>query len=560
MESTRRRLLNEARSQTGAIVDEMKAYALTPVANDGMGLYGNVRINPITSGPFTNSQEISIPITSTNYDVIELSNSYLHIMARLRIRCSNAPTVEGDDDFAKMLKENQYVFIGLKCGNHVLRDIQIKFNNVPVPTTMQSSAVYEHFLYSTFKGKSEIANKKYVFSPYEEVKEYENSVCGLYVPIGDLADGTFYKDLDIIIPIREMLMFQAFNEFPTKLFGELQLVFHTTSEGFVHTEVDPVTSIRKNIIAGKIDKSTPHLSEVLGCIGDTFDYVHAFEQIGIPSAVQYISGWDEENNKLKFSTMGEFTPYIDELVSTEVWIDCKGYRVKDSAMQELYTYFQSHPFCVPSQHCEFFTFPNGCEASGIRSSMSVRFNNTTDCELLMPTDSRQRTIFRNPCLDDFMVQIGQQRFPSQLISTLSPEFHEQQVQASDYDTIFEASDEWEHSLTDPLTDGEKTLRPTTDNTCFCPIIQTERNGSNGNSLWSDGISGNQKVELNGKPIWPTKNIYYQGPNSPSPILALTSDSFWLFRIMPDGRPNCQYAINSTFEEAWANPTLESVNA
>ena len=57
MTSLRRQVLNEARSQTGAIVDEMKSYALTPVANDGMNIYGNVRINPITSGPFTNSQD-----------------------------------------------------------------------------------------------------------------------------------------------------------------------------------------------------------------------------------------------------------------------------------------------------------------------------------------------------------------------------------------------------------------------------------------------------------------------------------------------------------------------
>ena len=554
----RRQVLKEAHSTTGAIVDEMKSYALTPTANDGIHIYSNVRVNPITSAPFTNSQEISIPITSSNFDVCEFSNTYLHILARLRIRVTNAPTVEGDDDFAKMLKENQYVMIGLKAAGHVLRDYQIKFNNVPVTTTTQSSAVYEQFLYSTFKGKSEISNKKYVFTPYEEARSFENSICGIYIPIGELASGSLYKDLDIIIPLREILMFQAFNEFPNKLFGELQLVFHTTSEAFVHMEVDPITSIRKNIISGKIDKSTPHLSEVLACVGDTFDYTHAFEQIGIPTNVQYISGWDEENQKLKFSTMPEFTPYIDELVSTEVWIDVKGYRMKDSALQELFSYFSSHPFVVPTQHCEFFTFPNGPEATGLRTSMSIRFNNTTDCELLMPTDSRQRTVFRNPCLDDFQIMIGQNRYPNQLISTLSPEYHEQQVQASDFDTIFEANDEWEHSITDPLTNGEQTLKPTTDNTCFVAIIQTERNGANGNSLWSDGISGNQKVEINGKPIYPTQNVYYNGPNSPSPIMALTSDSFFLFRII-DGKPNMQYAINSTFNQAWENPTLESVN-
>ena len=114
MSYNRRRVLNEAHSQTGAIVDEMKSYALVPTPNDGIGIYGNIRINPITSAPFTNSQEIQIPITSSNYDVMEFSNTYLHILARLRIRCSNPPKVEGDDDFAKMLNENQFIMMGLK--------------------------------------------------------------------------------------------------------------------------------------------------------------------------------------------------------------------------------------------------------------------------------------------------------------------------------------------------------------------------------------------------------------------------------------------------------------
>ena len=558
MESTRRRILNESRSQTGSIVDEMKSYSLKPVENDGLNLYGNVRVNPLTSGPFTNSQEISIPITTTNFDVIEFSNTYLHIVARLRLRVSNPPVVEGDDAFSEMLKKNQFVMLGLKCGTHVLRDYMFKFGNVPITTTTQSSSVYEQFLYSTFKAKSELANKKYVFTPYEEAREYENSICGMYIPIGELSGGTFYKNLDIIIPLREILCLEAFTEYPVKIFDELQIVFHTTTEAFVHMEVDPIISIRKNIVNGKIDKSTPHLSEVLACVSETFDYTHAFEQVGIPTQTQFISGWDEENSRLKFSTMPEFTLYVDELVSSEVWVDCKGYRASDSALRELVRHFSTNPFIVPAQRCEFFTFPNGPEKSGIRSSMSLRFNRTTDCELLMPTNSLQRTVFRNPCLEDFQVMIGQLRYPSQLISTISPEYHAQVIMASDFDSIFEASDEFEHSITDPLTDGERTLKPTTDNTCFVPIIQTERNGSGGVSLWTDGVSGYQKIELNGRPVYATQNVYYNGPNSPAPIIALTSDSYWIFRII-DGKPNCQYVIQSDLIEATNNPAIESVS-
>ena len=558
MSYTRRRVLNEALSQTGAIVDEMKSYSLVPTPNDGIGIYGNIRINPITSAPFTNSQEIQIPITSSNYDVMEFSNTYLHIQARLRIRCSNPPVVEGDDAFAKMLKENQYVMLGLKCGNHVIRDYAIKFNNVPIPTTTQSSAIYEHFLYSTFKSKSEIANKKYVYSPYDEVHEFNNSICGIYIPIGDLQEGNFYKELDIIIPIREILPFQAFNEFPTRIFGSLELVFHTTPDAFVYTEVSPITSIRKNIISGKIDKSVPHLSEILGCVDETFEYTHAFEQVGIASPVQFISGWDEENNKLKFTTMSDFTPYIDELVSLEVWCDAKGYRANDSAIRELINYFSTNAFVVPSQRITTHTFPAGPEPAGLRTSMSIQFNHTTDITLLHPTDSRQRTVFRNIEADHYQIMIGVRRVPDQLISTLSPEFYEQQIQNSDFDTIFEANESWERSLTEPLSDGEKLLKPTTDNTSFAPNFNVERNGSNGSSLWFDGINSYEKVEITSVPLHPQKDVYYQGASSPSPILCLTSDTAWVFRLV-GGKPSVQYLINNTLETGIQDPSIEAVS-
>ena len=191
--------------------------------------------------------------------------------------------------------------------------------------------------------------------------------------------------------------------------------------------------------------------------------------------------------------------------------------------------------------------------------MNVFFNRTTDIELLHPTDSRQRTVFRNICADNYQVMIGTRRVPDQLTSTISPQFHEMQVQASDFDSIFEASESWERSLTDPVSNGEKFLKPVYDNTSFVPIFQVERTGSNGNSLWFDGITGMQKVELNTKPLYPTMDPYYQGANTPSPILCTCQDTFWIFRLMGDGRPNCQYVVANSFEDAWANPSLESVN-
>ena len=564
MESTRRRLLRESNSDSGAIVDEMKTYSHVPVANDGIHEYGNVRIKPISSGPFLSSDEIELPLVSSNFDVIEFSNTYIHLKTRIALRCTNPPELSGpaSDPLNKMLNENQFVMIGLKASPHIIRDYRFKHEGTIIPTTVQSRAVTESFLYSTFKAKSEIANKKFVFSPYDEVSVMENSLCGIYVPLKDLKSEAVYKDVDIIIPLREILAMEAFNEYPRNIFGELRLVFHVTAEAFVYTEVNPQVSIRKGIVSGKIDRTIPHLSDLLAIDGDTFNYQHSFEQIGIPSAIQFVSGYDSENNKFLYTTQAEFQPHIDEIKVQEAWVDAKGYRMNFNAARELANHFSQHPFAVCAQKVIVQQFPSGPTPSGLSTSMNVRLNHVTDIEILHPTDSRQRTVFRNILHDSYQVQIGNKRFPDQLTSTVSPQFHEQQIQSSDFDSIFEANDEYEHSLTDNMIeeneDGTVTvLKPTTDNTSFVPIFSCERAGSGG-ELWFDGLDAiNEKVELNSRPIYQGKaDVYYKDANTPNPMLCMCSEAYWIFRLI-DGRPNVQFVSGHTYEEGFNNPSIDA---
>ena len=563
MESSRRRFLGTSHTDSGAIVDEMKSYSKVPVQNDGINEYGNIRIKPISSGPFQTSDEIELPLTSTNFDVMEFSNTYIHLKARIALRCSNPPVVEGSDDFAKMLGENQYLFLGFKASPHIIRDYQFKFNGTPISTTMQSRAITESFLYSTFKSKSEMANKKYVFSPYAEVSQLDNSLCGLYIPIKDLKSEAVYKTVDVIIPLKELLCMEDFNEFPNSIFGELRIIFHVSSEAFVYTEVNPVSSIRKGIISGKIDKTVPHLSEVLGVDADSFDFQHSFEQIGIGSAVQYISGYDSSTNKLTYSTASSFVPFIDSIEIRDAWVDARGYRMDTTALRSLVSHFSSQPFTVCAQKVEVNQFPSGPEASGLRTSMNVKFNHCTDIEILHPTDSRQRTVFRNIQYDNYQIQIGNRRFPEQFVGTQSAEFHEQQIQSTDFDSIFEANDEYEHSLTDARieekADGTvQILKPTTDNTSFVPIFQLERSGS-GTELWFDGIdSPNEKVELTGKPQFQGRaDVYYKDANTPSPILCCCGEAYWIFRLI-NSEPRCQFVAAHSYEEGYNNPDIEAV--
>ncbi|KAA6376521.1 MAG: hypothetical protein EZS28_027953 [Streblomastix strix] len=113
-----------------------------------------------------------------------------------------------------------------------------------------------------------------------------------------------------------------------------------------------------------------------------------------------------------------------------------------------------------------------------------------------------------------------------------------QLNASNLDLLFEATDEFEDAPTTPRNTASRRLNPHTDLTSFMITLQCERN-SNG-ALTIDGLDTNNQnvsVELRGGPI-------YQDP--PPPILCTLHDTFWLFG--PANGGSWVYDVNNTFDE------------
>ena len=568
MEQRRRDLLYAgSKKGDGSIAQAMKSYHKEPITNDGTGKYSNIRLKPKTSGPYASGTEISIPITSSTFTVTEFENSYLHLQMTVNFYVENKPEITGDysssstiaatdnTEFTDMLKNNQYVFLGWKASSHVIRDYTFLFNEAPVTTSRQNDSLTEHFLYSTFKAKGEISNKRWVFSPYQEVEKLDNSICGVYIPIGDLKDGENTQDIDVIIPFTELLPLEAFDEFPNKIFGELKFNFTTTFDGVVYTEVNPVDSIKHGVIRGVIDGSNTnlHLTDVLAVESKTIPYTHAFQQQGIATQSSYITGYDVATNSLSFATNSAFKITCSSISTKDCWSDLRGYEASSQTIVELRKFFSQHPFTVCAQRVERQQFGQGPTADGVlRADVSMKFRRVTDINILMPTNGLQHTVFTNPALADFQIQIGQARYPEQHISTLDPEFFEGQIQNSDFDSFFEATESYEHSLTDARADENGFRNPTTDDTCFVPIYSLER--ANAGELVFDGqrdATNNVKVEVTGHPLF-QNYVLYKDTTQP-PVLCLTSDTYWIFRIY-NGYPNCQYVIDHDYDQAyqWAN--------
>ena len=584
---------------TGTITNAMLAYSAEPTINDGLNLYGNTRVKPRTSGPYLDTTDIEMALTSDNFDVCEFENSYIHLTVQVKLRLTNAPTItinDTDSDAIKNLKnillDYQYVFVGLKASPHIIRNYRFKFHDIPITSTAQSNSIYEHFCYSNFKARGEIANKKWVFSPYEEVVSMDNSICGMFIPLRQLLKDDPVFDFDVIIPYTEILCLEAFTEYPNRLFGELKFVWTSTKDGFVWAQVNPIDSIRKAICEGKIKVETDssstdynYLDELLALDKDTFNYLHAFQQSDMNGNAQFITGYKVSGTSGEFTywscntdntttsvdthgstNTGGFSVGVYSLTTLDAWADIRGYRMNEAAVQALWDHFQAYPFSIPAQRVEIFHFPNGPTTNGLRTSMTIRLKKCTDFCLLMPVNSRQMTVYTNPALENLQLLVGSQRYPDQLISTISPEWFAQQMQNTDFDSILEATDSYERSLTDArvygiydedgnITDAKPRL-PLSDDTSFCPIFKCER--SNIGPFMFDGMDQSEvKVELTGIPIYQTLcNIYQTGANNVFPTLCCCTNTFWIFRIV-DGVPQVQYITDHDYQEAVDNPSLQS---
>ena len=337
MEQRRRSFLSTTKNKgEGTIAEAMKSYTKPPRENDGVNRYHNVRVKPKTSGPYTSSTDIEIPITSDSFTITEFDNTYLHLQCRVTFSLTGFSdiTISNTQDFGNALRYQQYVFIGLKSSNHIFRNYHFVFNDLDIPTTRQTNALTENFLYHNFKSKGEIANKKWVFSPYDEVERMDNSICGIYVPLFELMGKTeLTKDFDIIVPVTEFLALESFDEYPNKIFGELKVRFNVTGEGFVYCQVNPIESVRNSVVAGITASSTTNLSELVGTDARTFPYTHAFQQQGIATKMCFFTGY--ESNSMKSTGATEVKITVTNIETEDCWCDIRGYEASHDAIMQL---------------------------------------------------------------------------------------------------------------------------------------------------------------------------------------------------------------------------------
>ena len=459
------------------------------------------------NAPFNQSQETRLRITHNDHMISQITEGFINFNIKLTLQLSEVITDIHSGDEKQLGK----IFVGFKSSNQLLDQLQIYSNNIS-SGYQQNECCREGFCYSTIKPYSEKKTRKYTHSLYENVSDYSQSVCGTYVDLNTLMDGQKHDvEFEMNLPFEDMLAFQAFDLYPNRIVGDIEIRFYVKPVGLVYCQVDP----RKI----KEVKEFMEDESIAATFTETPVFLHQFTQIGNESKIAALK-IDSGNVT---STTKAVTLSCHGLTVTSCKSNMFGFGVKESTLQAIASMF-SEPISIPSQQLDYNAFPLAPTMAGVQSTINAPLNNTTSISVMFPKHSNDYTCFDNPIYHNVQLTINGQNYPDEPISTLGARFLQYQLVASELDGGIQCTKEYEDSLTmikNNETTGKRFKNTLSDASSFMINIQTER--SRGGYLY-DGLDSNGQnipIQIRGQPIYSdAQDTYFNydesGQNHPPP--------------------------------------------
>lgn len=438
------------------------------------------------NAPFNQSQETRLRITHSDHMISQITEGFINFKIKLTIQLSKDIQTTHVNDTEKLGK----IFVGFKSSNQLLDQLQIYSNNLSTGY-QQNECCREGFCYSTIKPYSEKKTRKYTHSLYENVSDYSQSVCGTYVDLVDIMDGQKHDvEFEMNLPFEDMLALQAFDLYPNRIVGDIEIRFYVKPAGLVYCQVDP----------RKIKEVKEFMED--STIASTFKSIpifkHGFTQIGNDSK---IAALNVGSDKSITPTTESITLSCLGLTVTACKSNMFGFGVKESTLQAIEQMF-SEPVSIPSQQLDYNAFPTAPTASGVQGTMNSPLSNITSITVVFPKHANDYTCFDNPIYHNLQLTINGKNYPDEPVSTLGARFLQYQLVASELDGGIQCTKEFEDSLTMPKNkdDGTRYKNTLSDASSFMLNIQTER--SRGGYLF-DGLDSNGQnvpIQIRGQPI------------------------------------------------------------
>ena len=480
-------------------------------------------------------------LTTENFEITQMEKSFITVLLDFYVKLDKSVDVSADTT-NKLIR----LFVGLKNAAEFFGKLDTICDNIMLKNT-QDDGVREQFAYNCIKSRSQKATAKFSHSTWENVSIMSESVCGVYVPLVDIADGQPHKlSMELTIPYTDLLKYQAFQLYPNTIVGELKELVQTSMEGFVWAPLKP-SIVKENLEF--LDNST-----IAEDIPSNVAITRKFTQIGNPATIiteykngtqataldGYIKVSNGTTNGIDLKT-GNVSLSITSATVQMMRSNIAGFELKPECLEGLRNFLRT-PLIIPSQTLDRRHFASAARANGIDATTDISLNNATNITVMFPKRATDATCFDNIMYQNVQLYVNKHAYPDTEVSTIGARFYQMQLVANELDGTLEATKEFEDSFTDPLNDpvtGKRYANTRSDGTSFGINFQLER--SNGGYVF-DGIdTGTQTVPITfrGQPIYSGDNdtyyiydIEHKDQHPPPPELWICQDTY--FTMQTDG--------------------------
>ena len=405
------------------------------------------------TAPHTVGTKTYLRLTTENFDITQMEKSFITVLLSFYVKLDQTLTGVKEKDTNKLLR----VFVGLKNAAEFFGKLDTLCDNVMLKNT-QDEAVREQFAYNSIKGRSQKATAKFSHSTWENVSNMNESVCGVYIPLADIADAQPHKfTMELTIPYQDLLKYQAFTLYPNRIVGELKELVQTSMEGFVWAPVNP--TIAKERIEFLDDKT----------IAETFPsniaVTRKFTQIGNPAnivievkdgttpqaAEGYLKVTNDSANGLDVK-LGKAVLSITAGTIDMMRTNIAGFNLKPECHAQIHQLLQT-PIIIPSQTLDRRPFASAATSNGIDANIDIALSNATNITVMFPKRHNDCTCFDNVMYQNVSLSVNKHEYPDTEVSTIGARFYQMQLVANELDGTLEATKEFEDSFTDPLNDS-----------------------------------------------------------------------------------------------------------
>ena len=331
-----------------------------------------------------------------------------------------------------------------------------------------------------------------------------------YAAYGISKDVVYTNKFSICIPITEIPALRYFKEFPG-CFGPITLKVTFDAESLVYY--------------------IKHSLKNHDIVGHRFN---KFSNIPAPQYTHHTGNLDAQTNAAaNVSAAEDVTFYLQDFVVTTFSADIQGYNISSEGKNTLAQEFSgATPYIIPCLYSAFKMYDGTIEAGVFNIEFPIAVHNLKDIHLAFPTNSLQRTTFKNPMLKNLQMKIHNVLYPKIPIDTYGQRFYKLQINSFDPDKDYMNS---LLELPNDLQTQDIKTKCDSDDTAFIVTIPLERD--NEPNAFDGFESGDENInfQLLGR-VFSTdsnKNVYGLREDSshnvitePSPFIWFTSKTFW----------------------------------